>query len=197
MERVVAALLAEGSRSEDPVEDDRVLPLGMLADRIVESHHAYLNEALPRLDTLLTRVFDAHGAVHPELARMRLVFGGLKGELELHLMKEERILFPLIKELEAADSLPAIHCGTVNNPIGVMEHEHDSAGSALKELRELSGGYALPADACTTYRVLFHSLQELEADLHRHIHRENNILFPRAAELERSLREREADATSR
>ena len=94
------------------------------------------------------------------------------------------ILFPLIKAMESGRRA-ASHCGSVNNPIGVMEHEHDNAGRALDAMRKLTGDYTLPPDACNTYRALFHGLVELEADLHRHIHLENNILFPRASELER------------
>ena len=107
------------------------------------------------------------------------------------------VLFPLIKRLEAAATLPPIHCGSVDNPILVMEHEHDSAGSALKRLRDLSGGFVAPADGCPTYQVLFHELAEFEADLHRHIHRENNILFPKASEIEALLRERAQGSPSR
>lgn len=170
--------------------DDSSLPAGLLADRIVEAHHTYVRQALPRLNTLLDKVVAAHAEHHPELREMHHVFRSLKAELELHLQKEEQILFPLIKRLEAAATLPPIHCGSVDNPILVMEHEHDSAGSALKRLRELSGGFAVPADGCSTYQVLFHELAGFEADLHRHIHRENNILFPKASKIEALLRER-------
>lgn len=184
-----------------PVEDarpDRIdyasMPLGALADQIVAAHHAYLREALPRLNTLLDKVVAAHSAAHPDLFELRGVFHGLKSELELHMMKEENVLFPLIKELEAATSLPMIHCGSVNNPIMVMEHEHDSAGVALGRLRQLSNQFTPPPDACPTYRAMLQGLADLEADLHRHIHKENNILFPKAAALEAALRSKAAQA---
>lgn len=121
------------------------------------------------------------------LVPLNHTFAALRAELEAHLMKEEMVLFPMIRGLEAARQAgrraPAAHCGSVNNPIGVMVHEHDSAGRALESMREATGNYTLPAGACNTYGALFQGLTELEADLHRHIHLENNILFPRAAAL--------------
>ena len=161
-------------------------PLALLIDHIVGTHHVYLKSELPRLQGWLDKVIAAHGAAHGEtLVPLGQVFGGLRAELEAHLAKEEMILFPLIKRMEAGDRSRA-HCGSVNNPIHVMEHEHDTAGRALEAMRQITGNYTLPADACNTYRVLFHGLAELEADLHQHIHLENNILFPRASELERA-----------
>ncbi len=105
----------------------------------------------------------------------------------MHLFKEERVLFPLIKQLEAARAPFPIHCGTVGNPIRVMTHEHDDAGSALERMRALTGGFQTPPDGCTTFRALNEGLAALEADLHHHIHKENNILFPKAAALEAAL----------
>jgi regulator of cell morphogenesis and NO signaling len=192
-----ALTILESQTVAEDLTDDSSLSPSLLADRIVETHHVYVRQALPRLDTLFDKVVAAHGENHPELLAMRPVFRALKAELELHLLKEEQILFPLIKRLEAAATLPPIHCGTVDNPIFVMEHEHDSAGSALKRLRDLSGGFVAPADGCSTYRVLFHELAEFEADLHRHIHKENNILFPRASEMEAMLRERAQGSSER
>jgi regulator of cell morphogenesis and NO signaling len=106
----------------------------------------------------------------------------------MHLLKEERVLFPLIKQLAEAQALFPIHCGSVNNPILVMEHEHEDAGSALERLRALTGNYQPPADGCPSYQALCEGLARLENDLHRHIHKENNILFPKAAALEAALR---------
>ncbi len=105
----------------------------------------------------------------------------------MHLMKEERVLFPLVKQLEAAREPFSIHCGTVENPIRVMEHEHETAGSALQRIRELTGHYQVPADGCASFTALYDGLSCLESDLHRHIHKENNILFPKAAALESAL----------
>jgi regulator of cell morphogenesis and NO signaling len=162
-------------------------PLGLLIDHIVGTHHAYLKSGLPRLQGWLDKVLAAHGATHGEtLMPLARVFAGLRAEMEAHMGKEEMVLFPMIKGMESGGQ-SASHCGSINNPIRVMEHEHDSAGRALEAIRRITGNYTPPQDGCNTYRALFHGLLELEADLHQHIHLENNILFPRAAELERAL----------
>jgi regulator of cell morphogenesis and NO signaling len=163
--------------------------LSDLIDHILARHHGFLKSELPRLSGLLEKVTGAHGAKHGNsLIPLSRTFGALRSELESHLMKEEMVLFPIIRKLEtaneAAKKAGPFHCGSVQNPIRVMEHEHDSAGHALEEMRGLTANYTLPADACNTYRALFTGLRELEADLHQHIHLENNILFPRAAQLE-------------
>jgi regulator of cell morphogenesis and NO signaling len=128
------------------------------------------------LQKLLTKHSDRHGAA---LQPAAIVLSGLKQELESHLLKEEMVLFPLIRQMEAAP-----HHSGVRNPIRVMLMEHDNAGAALARLRELTGGYVPPADACNTFRACYGELEALEKDLHLHIHLENNILFPRALELE-------------
>jgi len=161
--------------------------MGELIDHIVAFHHDYLRRELPRLAVLADKVVGAHGARHPELAELREVFAALKEELTLHLLKEEKILFPMIKQLEAAKEMPRFHCGRVTNPMLVMEHEHKDAGAALARLRALSSGYTPPSDACLTYGAMLAGLAELEADLHLHIHEENNILFPRACAAEDAL----------
>lgn len=158
-----------------------------LIDHIVTTHHAYLLRELPHLSDLASRVVDAHGVRHPELREVRDVFDSLSDELRFHLLKEEKILFPTIERLEAALEMPELHCVSVQNPIRVMQHEHDDAGSALARLRALTRDYTPPADACPTYRALLDGLAELEADLHVHIHEENNILFPRARAAEEAL----------
>jgi regulator of cell morphogenesis and NO signaling len=169
----------------DAGRDWSTAPLGLLIDHIVGTHHVYLKAELPRLEAWLDKVLAAHGASHGEtLAPLGRTFAGLRAELESHMAKEEMILFPMIKGMESGRQA-ASHCGSINNPIRVMVHEHDSAGQALEAMKRITANYTLPADACNTYRALFHGLLELEADLHQHIHLENNILFPRAAELER------------
>ena len=167
-------------------------PLNVLADHILEKHHAFTKEQLSRLDGLLAKVEAAHGARHGEmLARLRHLYNGLHHELDAHLMKEEQILFPAIKEIDAfisgRGSKPVIHCGSVANPIRQMEVEHDSAGKALVGMLQVSDNYRLPSDACQTFSALYAGLQALEADLHEHIHLENNILFPKSIEQERTL----------
>lgn len=188
--RVVSEIAESDLRDADD-EHDRVdyaaMAAGELADHVVETHHVYLRRELPRLSDLIDKTAAAHGARHPELGDLRATFSGLREELELHLFKEERVLFPLIKQLEAARAPFPIHCGTVGNPIRVMTHEHDDAGAALERMRALTGGFQAPPDGCTTFRALYEGLAALEADLHRHIHKENNILFPKAAALEAAL----------
>ena len=164
------------------------LTLSELADHIEETHHVYLRRGLPRLGQRVEKVVQVHGDAHPWLADLRLVFSGLVAELEMHMMKEEQILFPMVRELETARSLPSFHCGSVDHPIAAMEHEHDNAAGALRSLRELSGDFKPPENACNTFRGLLSGLAELEADLHKHIHKENNILFVRASEVEGRLR---------
>jgi regulator of cell morphogenesis and NO signaling len=184
----IAALVPSGA----PEPDWSGASLTDLVAHIVNRHHAYLNRELPALEAAMQQVVAKHGPKYPEmLPRLEEIFAGLKAELESHLRKEEAVLFPAILELEAAEAgrrtPPVLPFGTVRNPIRMMEHEHDQAGQALAAMRSLSRDYAVPDDACPTFRGLYHSLDELEQDLHTHIHLENNILFPRAAALEASL----------
>jgi regulator of cell morphogenesis and NO signaling len=163
-------------------------PLGELIRFIVGTYHAELRQELPRLSQMMTKVLDAHGARHPEvLPAAAATLRGLREELESHMIKEERVLFPAIERLVAAEAAgqagPAFPFGSLDAPIAMMEHEHTDAAQALATLRRLTGGYAPPAGACNTFRGLYHGLAELERRLHEHIHLENNILFPRAARL--------------
>jgi regulator of cell morphogenesis and NO signaling len=190
VDRVVAELaesdLREMNQSYDEI-DFFAIAAGELADHIVETHHAFLRSELPRLFDLMKKVLAAHGERHSELSYLTDIFADLRQELESHMIKEERVLFPLVKQLEAARAPFPIHCGSVENPIRVMEHEHETVGSALSRIRELTGNYHAPADGCASFRALYEGLARLESDLHQHIHKENNILFPRAALLESAL----------
>ncbi len=184
----------EQASAESPAEerDWTKAPLGDLIAHILDRHHAYLREALPRITQMAARVVEAHRARHADtLIPLQQTFAALREELESHMWKEEMVLFPLIRSMEEAAArgggLPPSHCGSVNNPIRVMEHEHAAAAQALEEMRRITGGYAVPDDGCITYRAYFDELRQLEQDLHRHIHLENNILFPRAADLEAGL----------
>lgn len=181
-----AARLARAESEADgpPEVDSAAMSLAELADHIEATHHAYLRSELPRLDGLSERVASAHGRRDPRLYEVRNTLLSLAAELSHHMVKEERILFPLVRELEAAAATPDFPCGSLANPIRQMEHEHDDAGAALDRLRELTDGYTPPEWACNTYRALLDSLARLEQDLHRHIHKENNVLFPRAQEME-------------
>ncbi|MBI3961519.1 MAG: iron-sulfur cluster repair di-iron protein [Deinococcus sp.] len=161
--------------------------LAELTDHIVSVHHQYLRQALPRLTFLLDKVVQAHGERHPELHQLQQVFNSFQTALELHMNKEEYVLFPMCQQLETAQALPQFHCGRIANPIRVMRQEHEEAASDLNAMRALANDFTPPADACNTYRAMLHGLAELEADLHRHVHKENNILFPRASSAELAL----------
>lgn len=164
--------------------------LGELIRHIVDKHHAYMKASLPRLRSLISAVLKAHAAQHGDMLRhVQAIFNDLDEEIGGHLMKEEQVLFPFIIAAEASvqQGLPlrSAPCGSVCHPIQQMEHEHESAGRALASLREVTGDYALPPDACATFRAMYEALRHMEADLHQHIHLENNILFPRAIDLEK------------
>ncbi len=183
LEEIAAAQSASAAGEDQPPTNWLEASLTELCDHIEQTHHAYLKSELPRLSELIDKVVAAHGESHPELLAVQQVFAALQAELEPHLMKEERILFPAIRILEQPGPAPAFPFGTVANPIRMMEHEHDVAGSALKQLRKITNDYTLPDDACSAYQALYQALQALELDLHEHIHKENNILFPRAEAL--------------
>jgi regulator of cell morphogenesis and NO signaling len=164
--------------------------LAGLITHIVEKHHTFTRQELARLEALLTKVCGVHGQNHPELFHIQKQFQELSRELAPHMLKEERVLFPYIIQMEEAAKnnrmLPAPPFGTVRNPVRVMMVEHDAAGDILREMREVSSDYTTPEDSCISYQTLYGALAALEADLHQHIHLENNILFPRAAEMEAS-----------
>ena len=170
--------------TEAPEIDAAGMTLTELADHIEQTHHAYLRSELPRLDALTQKVFSVHGQKEPRLRELRSAFVALAQELSSHMMKEERILFPMVRTLEASGTAPTFHCGSLANPIRQMEHEHDQAGSWLVRHRELTDGFQSPTWACNTYRAMLDALAHLERDLHQHIHEENNVLFPRALEME-------------
>lgn len=159
-----------------------------LADYIVQKHHAYVLDSLPILYELSLKVARVHGEKHPELLEIARLFHETADELQQHLLKEERILFPFIREMAIAQRLgapsPRPVFGKVGNPIHMMESEHESAGSNMEQIRTLSSDYTPPEGACTSYRVLFAKLEEFENDLHQHVHLENNILFPGALRME-------------
>lgn len=166
-------------------------PLADLTKHIVEEHHQYVRGAVPRISALLAKVKAKHGESHPELAAIEKEFLGLGQEMYAHMQKEEQILFPYIEKLERAtegrEQLEPPFFQTVRHPVHVMMKEHDSAGQALNGMRRLSTGYQAPAEACESYREAYRSLEEFEADMHAHVHLENNILFPRAVEVEAKM----------
>jgi regulator of cell morphogenesis and NO signaling len=180
---VVDELLAH-PESEEP-EEWTSMTAAELVDHLERTHHPYLSGALVRLTALMDRVVVAHGARHRELSQVSAVLANLRAELEPHLMKEEQILFPMIRQLSASDTTPTFHCGSLQNPIAVMRAEHDGGGGLLAQLRSLTSDYEVPSDGCASYEALYAGLAELEADTHLHIHKENNVLFPAVVEEER------------
>lgn len=165
--------------------------LDFLSDYITNTHHQYVRENVPFIGELAQKVARVHGANHPEAVQTAAVFARIAQDLTQHIMKEDTILFPFIKELVAAkkngSALPDSAFGEVANPIEMMEEEHEQAGEDMEEIRALTNDYQIPADACTSYRLLYQKLEEFENDLHKHVHLENNILFPKALELEKEL----------
>ncbi|MGC1106504.1 MAG: iron-sulfur cluster repair di-iron protein [Candidatus Acidiferrales bacterium] len=163
-------------------------PLHELTRHIVNRHHAYVREAIQHIEPLLEKVKAKHGQRHPEIAEIEALFSQTAEEMIAHMQKEEQILFPYINALalSAAEkrAVEPPFFRSVRNPIRTMMKEHDSAGELTKQIRRESFGYTAPADACASFQALYRELGEFEADLHEHVHLENNILFPRAIELE-------------
>ncbi len=176
------------SGSAEDATDYTSMPLDELAKHIVTTHHAYLVRELPRMQQMSAKVAKVHGDKDARLAELAAVVHALAEELSAHMMKEERILFPVISQLAQSDTLPDMPFGTLANPIRAMEAEHDTSGNGLEDMSRLTDGYTPPDWACNTYRALLDGLHELEMDLHQHIHKENNILFPRALATEESRR---------
>lgn len=186
------------SAAAGPAGDERdweTAPLSELIDHIVLRYHDRLRDELPRLAAMAARVLMVHGEKHPEMLRgLVTTFTELRDELEAHTGKEEHALFPYVRELETVAAqggvFPGSAFGSMATPVTQLEAEHQEAADALAELRRLTDGYQPPTGACTTFRGLFHGLAELESDLHHHVHLENNILFPRAIELEQGIARR-------
>lgn len=164
-----------------------------LMDHIVRTHHEYTKREIERLVRLAAKVHGVHGERHPELTAVETLVKQAYDDLLPHMLKEEQVLFPYIHSMEEAvtrnAAKPMPFFGTVQNPINMMLQEHDAVGELLVELRKVTAGYAVPEDGCNSYRILYEGLAALENDLHVHIHLENNLLFPRAAELETSFDE--------
>ena len=188
LEQVQRELSSAQPASPAAAQDWQRESLSELISYINATHHKFVRTEIARLGPLFEKVCRVHGKNHPELLHIQAVFRGLAQELTSHMMKEEMVLFPYIVRVEEAliqgePALPAPF-GTVANPVAMMEHEHDSAGNALRSMRSASNGYIAPEDGCASYQALYRALAEFEADLHQHIHLENNILFPRALRME-------------
>lgn len=178
------------SESDPDSEYINRLSLTELADYIVKRHHTYVTDSIPFLNTNLEKLCRVHGENHPELFKIKELFNGSADALTAHMQKEENVLFPFIRSLESSKKentpLPATHFGSVSNPIGMMLAEHQNEGERFVEIARLSNDYTLPEGGCTTYDVTLKQLSDFDNDLHRHIHLENNILFPKAIALEKT-----------
>jgi regulator of cell morphogenesis and NO signaling len=190
IDSVIAALEEAEKRPVTEFEKWAEKSLESLSSHIVAKHHAYVKGELPRLAQLAQKVVNRHGSAKPELPAIANTLIQLDEELIQHLAKEEAVLFPYIAGLERSVSIgtprPRSCFGTVANPIAMMTQEHDAAGALIAEIRRLSENFTIPENACPTFHAFYDGLREFERDLHQHIHLENNILFPRAIELENS-----------
>ncbi|HMQ04766.1 MAG TPA: iron-sulfur cluster repair di-iron protein [Pyrinomonadaceae bacterium] len=186
IEKIETMMSAAGTA---PADGFKATSLRDLIHHIIENHHIFTRNEIRQLMPLMSKVARRHGEYHRNLVEMEEVFKSLCSELGLHLKKEEMVLFPYIEILEAADELGRMPMappfGTVNNPVAIMISEHEGAGEKLVRLRSLSEDYTLPEGACPSFTALYHRLEALEKDLHQHIHLENNLLFPKAVELEK------------
>jgi regulator of cell morphogenesis and NO signaling len=165
--------------------------LDIIVDYIIDNHHKFVREMIPIISSHTEKVATVHGGNHPETIKVAKIFSAVYKELKQHMMKEEEILFPYIKYMvkvgksEAKYEKP--YFGRIGNPISMMELEHQSAGESMNSIRKLTNSYAIPLDACNTYKVCLKELKEFEEDLHKHVHLENNVLFPKAVILEEQL----------
>jgi regulator of cell morphogenesis and NO signaling len=173
--------------TDEPAPDWSAMGLTDLVDHLETTHHRYLWDELPRLSALVAKIVSVHGGRHPELARVEACFEEIRHDLEPHLVKEEQVLFPMIRALDSAVESVSFHCGTLRNPISVMLREHDAVGDLLARLRQVTDGYQPPADGCASYLACYAGLADLESDTHLHIHKENNLLFPAVVRAETEL----------
>jgi len=189
--KVLEDLVAMMEAKSESTTDYQSWPLDLLADYIEKKHHRYVQEKTLEIQPYLDKICKVHGERHPELLKIKEEFNASAGELAAHMKKEELILFPFIRKMTQAKmeniKVDAAHFGTVINPIQMMMDEHTVEGNRFRKIEELSNNYTPPQDACNTYRVSFALLKEFEQDLHLHIHLENNILFPKAIEIEKEL----------
>jgi iron-sulfur cluster repair di-iron protein len=187
--RAELALLSSADKNKEEAYD--TWELDRLVDHIVQTHHRYVKEAIPVILTHTGKVALKHGERHPEVMQIQGWFRELGEEMTRHMAKEEMVLFPYIKAIVKSQrdgiQLPRPHFGTIQNPIRMMEAEHETAGNKLESIRSTSHDFTLPPDACATFSVTYQELERFESDLHKHVHLENNILFPKAIQLERQL----------
>lgn len=173
----LTTLYNETHADDQPHKDWESISYIEFIDYVVNKHHAYLYQILPELEMYTTKIYRVHGANHPELAQVHQMFAKLKAELMHHLIQEEEMVFPKIIDFENKPTQEKQD--DVLKAIVSLEDEHDSAGNIVKELRDITSDFTVPADGCNTYRLTYLKLEELENDLFEHIHLENNIMFPR------------------
>lgn len=190
----VMEMLGEVAQSNSPAgkpEDYQTASLPGLIEHILNTHHIFTKSEINRLEPLTEKVIGVHGQNHPELVQVGELFKQLSADLKPHMFKEEQVLFPYILAMSEAAAqnqpCPPAFFGTVNNPVRMMMKEHDTAGQILRELRAITSDYKVPPDACISYQTLYRALENLETDLHQHIHLENNLLFPKAVDLENTM----------
>lgn len=181
--------LRENSRNVTPEDQNWIqTPLHDLTRHIREKHHQYVREAIRCTQPLLDKVISKHASNHAELGEIGKLFTEVSKEMIIHMRKEEQVLFPYIDALDKAASthepVEPPFFQTVRNPIHTMMKEHDAGGELMKRIRNLTSDYTTPAGACTSFKALYEALREFETDLHQHVHLENNVLFPRALEME-------------
>lgn len=190
-ESLISELAELQQQTGAATNDYQSWPLDLLADYIEKKHHRYVESTSSQLKQYLARLCEVHGKQHPELFEIAEQFYASAGELAQHMKKEELLLFPAVRKMVTAQQnhqeMVAPHFGSVQNPIQMMMQEHDTEGERFRLIDKLSNHYTPPQDGCNTYKVTFALLKEFEDDLHQHIHLENNILFPKAVELEKVL----------
>jgi regulator of cell morphogenesis and NO signaling len=181
---------ATGEKNQGEI-DFKSFPLDLLVDYIEKTHHRYIDSKIPEITPYLDKIVSVHGDNHPELYEVERLFKESAGDLTAHLRKEELMLFPyirqLVKEQISGEKKPVTKIGDAAEYIALMEDEHETEGERFRNISELTDDYTPPSDACNTYRVTLSLLQEFEEDLHRHIHLENNILFPKAIALTEAM----------
>ncbi|MBH1959157.1 MAG: iron-sulfur cluster repair di-iron protein [Flavobacteriia bacterium] len=189
-EQIYQELEEVANRKSEDI-DFNAWPLDLLADYVEKTHHKYVEEKSAMLIPYLNKLCKVHGERHPELFEINELFIGSAQDLAAHMKKEELILFPFIKQMIEAkkngEPLPAPRFGTVENPVAMMKHEHEAEGERFVKIAELTNDYQFPDDACGTYQVTYRMLEDFQNDLHKHIHLENNILFPKAIAMEKTF----------
>ena len=179
-EEVLQRLLSEsGDQQDRGREYGSQATMTDLIHHIKDTHHVYTRKTLPLLTQLAFKVTERHKENHPELLEIQRLVDELRQDLEPHMLKEEEVLFPMIEHVEATGETDGFHCGSIQNPIRVIEMEHHRAGELLVQILRATDHFNIPEDACDSYRLLYKELEHFSADLKIHIHKENNILFPR------------------